>query len=165
MDTSTWPCLLTGGVLISVIPRPGGVRLALPAYHGVNPDRGEGGRATLRNGIVPVDPQLLANGDGQLAVFGEVDSDGRKRVVHRPLHYWIGAGHFRLDASQQRRQIEPVRTLCDPLGGEVPSGPGRPAVVRGYPVPAECLFVRVLPDDIGVEPVRHARKGEGPHHP
>ena len=50
-------------------------------------------------------------------------------------------------------------------GGEVPSGAGRPAVVRGHPVLAKSLFVGVLPDDIGDEPVRHAHKGDGPHHP
>jgi hypothetical protein len=31
-------------------------------------------------------------------VLGEVDADGRKRVVHRPLHFGIGVWHFRLDA-------------------------------------------------------------------
>ena len=154
-----------GQVQRVVIPRSGGVRSALPAHHCVNPDRGEGGRAILRHGIVPIDSQLLAYGDGPLAVFGEVDSDCRKSIVHRPLHFRIGAGHFGLDAIEQRRESEPVRTLRDPLRGEVPSGAGRPAVVRGHPFLAKSLLVGVLPDDIGVEPVRHAHKGNGPHHP
>jgi hypothetical protein len=66
-----------------------GVRSALPAYHGVDLDRGERIGAALGNGIVPIDPQLLANSDGPL--------------------------------------VEPVRTLRDTLGGEVPPGAGRPA--------------------------------------
>jgi hypothetical protein len=93
--------------------------------------RGEGGRATLLHGIVPVDSQLLAYGDGPLAVFGEVDSDS--------LHFRIGAGHFGFEAIQQRREIEPVRTLRDPLRGKVPSGAG-PAVVRGHPFLAKSLL-------------------------
>ena len=53
----------------------------------------------------------------------------------------------------------------DLLRGEVPSGAGRPAVVRGHPFLAKSLLVGVLPDDISDEPVRHAYKGNGPHHP
>src|SRR5262245_66092254 len=99
---------------------------ALPAHHEVNPDRGKGGRATLRHGIVPIDSQLLANGDGPLAELGEVDADFRKGAVHRPLHDWIGGSHFGLDAIQQRWEVEPFQTLHDPLGGEAPSGACRP---------------------------------------
>lgn len=94
-----------------------------------------------------------------------MDADGRQRVVHRPLHFGRGVGHFRLDAIQQRRQIQTVRILRDPLGGEVPACPGLPAVVRGHPILAKRRLVGVLRDDVGVKPVRHAHKGGGPHHP
>ena len=91
-------------------------------------------------------------------MFGKWIPIAAKSIVHRPLHFRIGAGHFGLDAIQQRRESEPVRTLRDALRGEVPSGAGRPAVVRGHPFLAKSLLVGVLPDDIGVERIRHATK-------
>lgn len=62
-------------------------------------------------------------------------------------------------------EVEPVRTLRDPLGGEVPPGARRPAVVRGHPALAKRLLLGVLRDDISVEPIRHMHKGDRPHHP
>jgi hypothetical protein len=60
-----------GQVQRFVIPQSGGVCSALPAHHEVDPDRGEGGRAALRNGIVPIDSQLLANAIARLRSLGK----------------------------------------------------------------------------------------------
>jgi hypothetical protein len=40
------------------------------------------------------------------STFGKVDSDGRQRVVHRPLHFGLGVCHVRRDTIQERREVE-----------------------------------------------------------
>jgi hypothetical protein len=84
-----------------------------------------------------------------------VDSDFRQSTVHRPLQDGIGTSHFRLDAIQQRGQVEPFGAPHDSLGGEAPSGACRSAVVSNLPFLAKSFLVGVLLDDVGVEPVRH----------
>src|SRR5262249_60795145 len=121
----------------------GGACSTLPLYHFVDPDRGKWRRASFGARIVAIDPERLSDGDGPLAELGEVDADFRKGAVHRPLHRWIGVPHFRLDAIQQRFEVEPVGTLHDPLGGEAPSGACRPAIVVGHPFLAKRLLFRV----------------------
>src|SRR5262249_5713409 len=134
----------------------------LPTYHFVDPDRGEGRRATLRYGIVPVDSQLLANGDGPLAVFGVMDADFRQAGVHRPLRLGSGGPHLRFDAIEQRFKVESFGALGHPPGRERPAGAGRPAIVVGHPFLAKRLLVGVLLDDIGVEPFCDPGKRDGP---
>src|ERR1041384_3242435 len=106
---------------------------ALPAHHGIDPDRGERRGATLRTGIVAIDSQLFSNGDGPLAVFGEVDSNFSQSAIHRPLHFGSGLPHFGFDAIQQRREVEPLGTLRDPIGGQSPSGAGSHWMFGGHP--------------------------------
>ena len=108
--------------------------------------------------------QIGAKGDVQPFETGSPDRSPTSRRSRWPARGARGSGcrwpqaccssstalracvcHLRFDATQQRREVEPVRTLPDPLGGEVPAGAGRPAVVRGHPALAQRLLVGVLP--------------------
>src|SRR5262245_17684292 len=51
---------------------------ALPLYHFIDPDRSERRRAAFGTRVVAIDPERLADRDGPLAEFGEVDADFRK---------------------------------------------------------------------------------------
>lgn len=47
-------------------------------------------------------------------------------------------------------QIEPVRMLRDPPGGEVPASPGRPTIAHHHPGLPKCLLARLIRADLGL---------------
>jgi hypothetical protein len=72
-----------------------------------------------------------------------------------------------------RKQVEALAatTPCPPERKALEAVLGDPAyeqeillLVGGHPFWAKTLLVGVLLDDVGDEPVRHVRKGDGPHH-
>jgi hypothetical protein len=94
-----------------------------------------------------------------------MNADARQRVVHRPLRGSGRARHLGLETIQKRGDIEPLGTASHAPGRQAPARPRRPRVVIVHPRLAERLAIRVVLDDVGVEPVGELREVGVAHHP
>lgn len=89
-----------------------------------------------------------------------LDADRCERVVHCPLHLRHRRRQLRLDAIEQRGQVE-AAALVYAAGREVPPRAGSPAILRRHPLLQQRLPSGILRDDMGVQPSRHLGAGGG----